>query len=101
MATFRAATGSDAAFTWVSDEFLQQHEVTGGDLPFWLPERYQYMFAVSVKRATDAGLTFRPLVETARDTLAWKGTPALSELKAGMTPEREAELLAAWHAEKA
>jgi hypothetical protein len=41
-----------------------------------------------------AGLTFRPPVETARDTLAWKSA---DDLKVGLSPEREAELLAEWH----
>ncbi len=90
----RAASGSTPALTWVSDEFLQQHEVTGADLPFWVPAEYANLFAVSVERAVTAGLTFRPAVETARDTLAWKGSDAL---KVGMKPEREAELLKAWH----
>ncbi len=91
---FRSASSSKSAFTWVSDAFVQQHEVTGADLPFWLPAEYANIFAISVKRAVDAGLTFRPPVETARDTLAWKGE---SELKAGLKPEREAELLKDWH----
>jgi 2'-hydroxyisoflavone reductase len=46
------------------------------------------------------GLTFRPLAETARDTLAWfKSLPQdrQSKTKAGLTPVREAEVLAAWH----
>ena len=46
------------------------------------------------------GLTFRPLADTARDTLAWfksQSQDRQSHLKAGLTPEREAEVLAAWH----
>jgi 2'-hydroxyisoflavone reductase len=45
------------------------------------------------------GLTFRPLDVTARDTLAWfKSLPQerQSHPKAGLSPEREAEVLAAW-----
>ena len=55
-----------------------------------------------VKRALDKGLTFRPLGDTARDTLAWfKKLPPERQrkLKAGLTPEREAALLAEWHKE--
>ncbi len=92
----RAAAGSDAQYTWVSDEWLEQHQINGGDLPFWVPAAYQNLFAVSVQRAVDAGLTFRPTIETARDTLDWKGQ---DELKVGLKPEREAELLAEWHAQ--
>ena len=84
-------------YTWVSDEFLQEHKANGGELPFWVPAQYENIFAVSVERAVKAGLTFRPAVETARDTLAWKGSVDLAELRAGMKLEREAELLKAWH----
>jgi 2'-hydroxyisoflavone reductase len=48
-----------------------------------------------------AGLTFRPLAVTARDTIDWfKTLPAdrQSKMLAGLTPEREAQVLAAWHA---
>ncbi len=93
----RSASAGAATLTWVTDEFLQQHEVTGADLPFWVPAEYANLFAVSVERAVAAGLTFRPAVETARDTLAWKGS---DELKVGLKPEREAELLKAWHAQQ-
>src|SRR5439155_931293 len=47
--------------------------------------------------------TFRPLADTARDTLAWfKSLPQdrQSKLRAGLTPEREAEVLNAWKKEK-
>jgi 2'-hydroxyisoflavone reductase len=97
MEAMRTAAGGASTFTWVSDDFLQQREVTGGELPFWVPPEYENIFAVSVERALKAGLTFRPAVETARDVLEWKGKVNLSELKAGMKPEREAELLKAWH----
>jgi 2'-hydroxyisoflavone reductase len=44
-------------------------------------------------------LTFRPLAETVRDTLAWrKSLPADGEWPAGLKGEREAQLLATWHA---
>ena len=90
------AAGTAPDYMWVSDAFLQQHEATSGDLPFWVPGEYENIFAVSVERAVNAGLTFRPAVETARDTLAWKGAADVSALRAGLKPEREAELLAAW-----
>jgi 2'-hydroxyisoflavone reductase len=46
-----------------------------------------------VSRALAAGLTFRPLAETVRGTLDHAETTDA----AGLRPEREAELLAAWH----
>jgi 2'-hydroxyisoflavone reductase len=49
---------------------------------------------VDVSKAIAAGLTFRPLAETVRDTLAWAKTrPSDYEMRAGLKPEREAELL--------
>ena len=73
--------------------------------PFFDPKaddavNYGGMGAVSIQRALAKGLTFRPLAETARDTLAWfKSQPQerQKKLKAGLTKEREAEVLAAWH----
>lgn len=97
MEACRAAAGTTPTYTWVSDEFLQAQEVDGGELPFWVPAPYENIFAVSVERAIHAGLRFRPALDIARDTLAWKG--AGSDLKVGMKPEREAELLGAWHQE--
>ena len=79
--------------TWVSDEFLQRHEVGPWmELPLWLPgPEWAGMHATDVGRAVEAGLRFRPLAETiggAADAPAEDGV--------GLTPEREAELLAAW-----
>jgi 2'-hydroxyisoflavone reductase len=47
-------------------------------------------------RAIAAGLTFRPLATTAADTLTWWNAQTAerrSKLRAGLKPEREAELL--------
>ncbi|MGH7464843.1 MAG: epimerase, partial [Longimicrobiales bacterium] len=55
---------------------------------------------VSIARALDAGLTFRPLAATARDTLGWfRSLPADVQATVGgpFTAEREAEVLRAWH----
>jgi 2'-hydroxyisoflavone reductase len=46
----------------------------------------------------EAGLTYRPLLDTVQDTLAWAQTlPPDPNPKTGLTLAREAELLAAWH----
>ena len=103
----RDVSGSDANFTWLSKEFLAEHEVAAwSDLPVWVPldgEDAGHPY-VKVDRAVAAGLRFRPIRETVRGTLDWWAT--LSEedqekfglARAGLRPEREAELLAAWHA---
>ncbi|MCA9969098.1 MAG: hypothetical protein KC425_02730 [Anaerolineales bacterium] len=100
LATSRAASGSDAAFTWVSEPFLAAHEVGPYvELPLWAPTAYAGYNAFNNDKAVAAGLTFRPIADTVRATLDWLATrPADHEWRAGLTPEREAALLQAWHA---
>jgi 2'-hydroxyisoflavone reductase len=98
----REVSGSDARFTWVSDEFLERNEVGAWmEMPLWIPEEEgPGVGDVNCQRALVAGLTFRPLEVTVRDTLAWrKILPADSEWPAGLKPDRERELLALWHSE--
>ena len=106
LATGRAATGSDARLTWMDDAFLLERKVGPySEMPLWVPEENQAFESVSVARAIAAGLRFRPLADTLRDTLAWARTlpPGPRErrvqgvsIPAAMTREREAELLRAW-----
>ena len=52
-------------------------------------------------REVAAGLTFRPLAETARDTLAFhhsRPPERQRQLRSGVSAEKEAEVLRAWHA---
>jgi 2'-hydroxyisoflavone reductase len=86
-------TGSDATFRWVPDELLQRHEVGEWmELPMWIADPGEAaLHETDVSRAVAAGLTFRPLEETVRDALERAGTTS----DAGLTPEREGELLAA------
>jgi 2'-hydroxyisoflavone reductase len=100
--TMRGVSGSDARFTWVTDEFLERNKVGAWmEMPLWIPEKEgPGVGNVNCGRALAAGLTFRPLEETVRDTLAWrKSLPADAEWPAGLKPEREKELLALWHSE--
>jgi 2'-hydroxyisoflavone reductase len=95
LATCRQVASSDAEITWVSPEFLVEHDVGEWiELPLWLVDpALEYADRVDVSRALEAGLTFRPLEETVRGTL----DDAETTDAAGLRPEREAELLAAWH----
>jgi 2'-hydroxyisoflavone reductase len=52
------------------------------------------MRSVNCSKAIADSLTFRPVAETVRDTLAWKGTG--EELKVGLEPEQERRLLQEW-----
>ncbi len=98
--TCRAVAGSDARFVWVSKEFMAAHDVAPfRDVPLWLPESHAGLFRVRSDRAYAAGLTLRPLADTVRATLEWdRARPADVPLEAGLTPEREAALLAEWKA---
>lgn len=102
----KAAINPQAKFTWVDADFLAAQKVSPwSDMPVWVPPRGEEggFATISIKRALDKGLTFRPLSDTARATLDWfKKQPAerQAKLRAGITKEREAEVLAAWHAAK-
>ena len=101
----KSANNSKANFTWVNADFLEAQKVTPwGDMPVWVPPRGEEggMGRINIQWAVGKGLTFRPLAVTARETLAWfkSQPPERQKLKAGITPEREAEVLAAWHKEK-
>ena len=91
-------SNSDANFRWASVEFLNQNKIEPwSDMPAWIPDDEEGVgFArVDISRAIQAGLTFRPLEETVRDTLEWAKTrPMDHEWRAGLTAEREAEALA-------
>lgn len=96
--TCRAVSGSDARFVWVDDAFLQENNVQPwSDMPMYLPQSdptLSGMNQVSIAKALQAGLTFRPVEETVRATLEWAGSrPAGHEWRAGLTPEREEALL--------
>jgi 2'-hydroxyisoflavone reductase len=95
-------SASDARFTWVDDAFLEKQGVQPwSDMPAWVPYRGETAgFAkVSNARAIRAGLTFREISNTARATLDWFKTlpeDRRAKLRAGISPDREAKVLAAW-----
>src|SRR5687767_2586406 len=91
-------TRSDAHFHWAPVEFLAENKVQPwSDMPVWVPDTQEDagFSRVDISKAIHAGLTFRPLEETVRDTLEWAKTrPPDHEWRAGLTAEREAEVLA-------
>lgn len=99
----RAITSTPVTFTWVDADFLREHEVGAWmEMPVWVyPEPETRGFSAwDCSKAIAAGLTFRPLADTARDTLAWwKAKPeAERTLRTGVAPEKERAILEAWHA---
>jgi len=99
----KSVTKSNASFTWVNAEFLAEQKVSPwGDMPVWVPgEGESAGFARSnVSKSVKAGLVFRPVADTIRDTLTWWDTlptERRDKLKSGIKSDREKEVLAAWH----
>jgi 2'-hydroxyisoflavone reductase len=104
LAGIQKVTKADARLTWVDAEFLAAQKVRGwSDMPVWLPPKGETagFSRINIKRALDKGLTFRSVPDTAQATLErFRKQPAdrQAKLKAGIKPEREVEVLAAWHA---
>ena len=98
----RRASGSDSRFTWVDQEFLAAQGVAPWqEMPLWLPDDPEYagFNDVDCRRAIAAGLTFRSVDDTVDATLASeRGRTMVPGERAGITRERERELLAAWAA---
>lgn len=95
--TCKLVSASDAKFKWASVDFLNQNNVAPwSDMPAWLPATGEDAgFArVDISKAIKAGLLFRPLEDTVRDTIKWASAlPEDHEWRAGLKPEREKELL--------
>jgi 2'-hydroxyisoflavone reductase len=103
--TSKRVTGADTKFTWASARFLEDNEIigekaTGNFMPIWLAEDNEDagILSCASKRAEKKGLRFRTLETTVRETLAWqKSRPEdKQKLRAGLSMEKEAELLAKW-----
>ncbi len=100
----KAVTTSDARFTWVPAGFLAEQQVRPwSEMPVWMPStgRTAGFMRVNCQKAWNAGLSFRPLADTARDTLTWyHARPAAEQEKAraGLAPAKEQLVLATWHA---
>lgn len=106
----RSAAASDASLTWVDETFLVERGVQPWThLPLWMPESrvsHRYFHRIDISRALAAGLAFRPLEETARDTLSWQLSPEGASLREKfgvqmpdetLAPARERALLDEWH----
>jgi 2'-hydroxyisoflavone reductase len=99
----RAITASPVSFTWVDADFLREHEVGAWmEMPVWVypsPEMRGFS-SYDCSKAIAAGLSFRPLADTARATLDWwKSLPEDQQaMRTGIDPEKEARILREWHA---
>jgi 2'-hydroxyisoflavone reductase len=92
-----AAAGTEAV--WIPQQFLLDHGIeVETDLPLWAPgPDYAGYMTFNPSNAIAAGLTYRPLKQTITDTLNWDATlPPNRKLEAGITRQREQDLLQAW-----
>ncbi|HEV3313188.1 MAG TPA: epimerase [Chloroflexota bacterium] len=97
----REAAGTPSTVVWADPAWLVEQGVKPWlELPVWIPDAPGFA-RVDCSKAIAAGLTFRPLADTVRNTVAWAETRTDHEWRAGITPEREAELLEAWADRKA
>lgn len=114
----RPLAATPVTFTWIEDyEWLKQYPLrkTPDGKASGLTEAIPWVMSdgddvghtqISNRKAVAAGLTFRPLLTTARDTIAWRASDAVPDsLKKQpryvMTPEQEQTMLAAWKARAA
>ncbi len=103
----RAIVSNEISFTWVDADFLAEHEVAPWQhMTAWVPPKdgMEGFSLFDNSRSVAAGLRYRPLAVTARDTLDWwLSQPEERRLKprAGLDPEKERQVLAAWHAREA
>lgn len=104
----RTALRGRTTLTWVDGAFLLERGVEPfSELPLWVPAESAGFLQTDIRRALAAGLTFRPIEDTARDVQAWDATRTEAEREATrggltgstLTPARERELLQAWHAQ--
>jgi 2'-hydroxyisoflavone reductase len=95
-----AVAPDGTTLTWVDADFVAEAELPEGTLPLWAGDDPDvWMMAADPAKAYGTGLAPRPLAETIRDTLAWTRTVA-QPAEAGLSAERERELLAAWHSRR-
>ena len=100
----RAVVSNEISFTWVDADFLEEHEVQAwSEMTSWVPPRGEMagFNRFDISRAVGAGLEFRPLATTAKDTLDWWQTlpeERTASPRAGLAPDKEQRVLAAWHA---
>lgn len=99
-----AGVDNEPTRTWISTEFLEEKRLVGAFVP-WLPSTGPYagFGAVKGEKAIAAGLRFRNLETTARDTWQWletKPEPQTEGLDRVLDRFGEDDVLKAWHERK-
>ena len=102
----RAVTTAETTFTWVDADFLQEAGLRPyAEMPVWRPARdgYEGFARFDLTPEVEKGLTFRSLADTTAATLEFHfSRPEERQARVfnRLSPEREAEVLAAWHASR-
>jgi 2'-hydroxyisoflavone reductase len=88
-----AAVGGGARLVWIDEHRILDAGVEPWmELPLWAPgDGFAGLMRADVTRAVGAGLTFRPLEQTALDTLRW--SIEAGEQRPTLSREKERELL--------
>jgi nucleoside-diphosphate-sugar epimerase len=95
----QAAPG-DTDVVWVPWEFLEKQGIQPWtDVPAWLPAPMAALLLADGRKAAAAGLGSRPIDAVVADVAAWDSARPQEPLRAGMSREREAELLRTFRAE--
>ena len=95
----RDSTGSKSTLTWVDWEWIRSQTTENPSYGPWYGDGPISFMQVNNDRAMAAGLTFRPIADTAMDMIAnLDQVPAQEGRRGGFSPETEAALLAKWHA---
>jgi 2'-hydroxyisoflavone reductase len=106
-ATKQAKPADAPRAIWLPADFLEAQKVEPwSEMPVWLPAKGdEAAFAGTSNAAAVAkGLEITPLRKTVDDTMAWhlkRPAEEREKLKAGIAPEKEASVLAAWKARPA
>lgn len=99
LAEIKTTSNSDARFVWANEEFLKRENVKEwSEMPLYIAESTKEMqgfLSANIDKALAKNLKFRPLSDTIRETIAWREKNN-DKLKAGISIERERELLRRW-----
>lgn len=97
----RDSTGSTSTLTWIPWDWIRKATTETPNYGPWYGSGPMPFMQVNNDRAIAAGLTFRPIAETAKDMIAkLDQVPVRDGRRGGFSAETEASLLEKWHAEQ-
>ncbi|NBI30003.1 SDR family oxidoreductase [Chengkuizengella marina] len=101
--TCKEITNSNVEFVWGSEQFLLDRKIKPwSHMPLWIPrdhplegeeKPWKGANSFNIDRALVKGLTFRPLKDTIQDIHTWNQSRDVEISKAGITLEKEQQLL--------